>query len=118
MLGKATLVERTDVRFDYCERGRLTIANGQILDAERCYVFAEDDRGFSVWFAENPLRLFHQIALYRRGEALEGTAVHLCGDDRYDSRYEFRTDGSFIVAHAVRGPRKTYTIETRYTRER
>lgn len=116
MLGTATLVARADGRFDYREQGRLTLAGGHILDAARRYVFAAEPRGFAVLFAETPPRLFHRVALEETASGLAGTGSHRCGDDRYDSRYEFSADGSFTVRHAVIGPRKRYTMTTRYTR--
>jgi Family of unknown function (DUF6314) len=116
MTGIATFAERTDRGLDYCERGRLRLPSGQEIDAERRYVFAETPDGFAVFFAESPLRLFHRIALSRVGSDLVGEASHLCRDDHYDSRYEFRADGSFTVEHRVCGPRKRYVMLTRYAR--
>jgi hypothetical protein len=117
MTGAATLTERGDGCYDYRERGILTLASGQILDAARSYVFAETDDGFAVFFAETPPRLFHRIALIRQGASLAGGATHLCAEDLYDSRYEFRVDGSFAVEHRVRGPRKRYMMLTEYARD-
>ncbi len=116
MLGKATIVERDDGAFDYREQGKLTLASGQTLDAARRYIFAEETAGFAVLFAENPPRLFHRVALEKAASGLAGIGRHLCGDDHYDSRYEFSLRGSFVIAHAVRGHRKAYAMETRYVR--
>jgi hypothetical protein len=117
MTGTATFIGRADGWFDYAEHGRLTLADGQSLDAVRRYVFEEADDGFAVWFVEAPPRLFHRVVLRRAGTSLVGAAAHCCGDDRYDSRYEFPADGSFVIDHAVRGPRKRYVMRTRYTRD-
>jgi len=81
MLGKATIVERDDGAFDYREQGRLALISGQTLDAVRCYVFAEETAGFAVFFAENPPRLFHRVALEKNAFGLAGIGRHLCGDD-------------------------------------
>lgn len=116
MTGKATFLLRGDGRFDYMENGRLTLANGQTFDSERRYVFEENSGGFVVWFSETPLRLFHRVVLRRHRDCPIGTAVHLCGEDHYDSRYEFSSEDSFVVRHRVRGPRKGYLMETVYTR--
>lgn len=99
----------------YHERGQITLASG-VFDAERRYVFGPLPQGFSVWFAETPARLFHEIELVARDGALVGEAVHPCGDDIYTSRYVFRDDGAFTTAHIVRGPRKDYVLETMYRR--
>jgi hypothetical protein len=116
MVGKATILGRVDGRFDYVEHGRLMLADGRILDAERRYLFEQTDDGFAVRFAESPPRLFHRVALHRLGTSLAGVGTHACGDDRYDTYYEFRDDGSFLVTHAARGPRKRYVMKTRHTR--
>jgi hypothetical protein len=118
MIGTATITARGDGRFDYQERGRLRLADGQTIEGERRYIFEECDDGFRVLFAETPSRLFHQIVLCRAGPSLVGSGVHVCGEDRYDSRYEFCLDGSFHIRHAVAGPRKAYTVETGYARRR
>jgi uncharacterized protein DUF6314 len=86
------------------------------LDAERRYIFEETENVFAVLFAETPPRLFHPIALEWIGRTLVGNGTHLCGDDHYDSRYEFHTDGTFTIRHAVTGPRKHYAVTTRYSR--
>jgi hypothetical protein len=116
MSGSATIVRQDDGCFAYHERGRLRLTDGQQIDAERRYVFEECDGGFDVLFAENPPRLFHRIVLDRSGSGLVGEGMHLCGNDRYDSRYRFEADGTFTIEHAVSGPRKRYTMETLYTR--
>jgi len=115
--GSATIVRQDDGCFAYHERGRLRLTDGQKIDGERRYLFEACDGGFSVLFAESPPRLFHRIVLDRSGSSLLGRGMHLCGDDRYDSRYQFDADGSFTIEHAVSGPRKRYRIQTLYTRD-
>lgn len=114
MTGTASFVERHDGRFDYAEDGLLTLADGHSLEATRRYLFETTADGFTVRFAGSPARLFHRVALRPAGAKLVGVALHHCGDDRYESRYEFRCDGSFSIRHAVTGPRKNYAIETDY----
>lgn len=115
MRGTATFTATGDDALAYHERGQITLASG-VFDAERRYVFRPLSRGFSVWFAEHPARLFHEIELAAGNGALAGAAMHPCGEDIYRSRYVFRDDGSFTTAHVVRGPRKDYALETRYRR--
>jgi len=116
MTGIATVARRGADAFDYHEGGALVLPGGQILAAERRYLFAATENGFAVFFAETPRRLFHRVAVIPVGANLIGDATHLCGDDRYDSRYEFRAVGEFLIAHRVRGPRKRYDMVTRYSR--
>jgi hypothetical protein len=117
MLGTASFAERGEGQFDYRERGQMRLADGQMVDGERRYIFQECDGGFRVLFAGSPPRLFHRIVLNRTGPCLVGSGVHICSEDRYDSRYQFRSDGTFVVQHAVNGPHKRYAIDTRYSRD-
>ena len=116
MIGTATIARRCGGQFDYREQGGLTLPDGRTVEAERRYLFAPEDAGFTVLFAETPPRLFHRVALEKLGPNLVGIGVHLCADDCYESHYEFRADGAFTVEHRVRGPRKRYAISSRYSR--
>ena len=116
MQGTATLTATGDGALAYHEWGQITLVTG-LFDAERRYGFRSLPAGFSVWFAEHPARLFHEIELVARGNALIGDAVHLCGEDRYCSQYVFRGDGTFTTIHAVTGPRKNYVLQTTYRRD-
>jgi hypothetical protein len=117
MVGSAAISRRDDGRYDYREAGRLTLADGQTMEAERRYIFATEADGFAVFFAETPPLLFHRVVLERTGPTLVANGIHLCGADHYDTSYEFRADGSFTIRHVVTGPRKRYAMETRYTRD-
>ncbi|HYM71433.1 MAG TPA: DUF6314 family protein [Stellaceae bacterium] len=116
MTGTATIAHQRDGQFQYCERGLLRLADGQTVESHRRYIFEELPDGFRVLFADSPPRLFHRIILDKTGPNLAGSGSHVCIEDRYDSRYQFRCDGTFVVEHVVRGPRKHYTISTRYLR--
>jgi len=117
MSGTATIACQDAGRFTYHERGRLRLADGQEIDAERRYFFEGCDGGFRVLFAESPPRLFHRVVLDRSRSSLVGEGTYLCGEDRYDTHYRFDADDSFVIEHAVSGPRKHYRIETRYSRK-
>jgi hypothetical protein len=97
---------------EYREEGRVQLADGKAFYAHREYRFERAPRGFLVFFAEEPPRLFHRIELMREGDALSGSATHLCAPDVYDSDYRFLADGTFVIRHAVRGPRKDYVSAT------
>jgi len=117
MQGIATFTPLDGGRLAYREQGSLKLANGTIVQAEREYVFSGSDRGFKVFFKEDPPRLFHEISLSASsGGGLSGHARHLCLPDEYQSAYTFMLDGTFVVRHVVSGPRKDYTMMTTYTR--
>jgi hypothetical protein len=100
----------------YREEGRVQLSDGKGFDAHREYRFERAPHGFLVFFAEEPPRLFHRIELIRDGDALAGSATHLCAPDVYDSDYRFLADGTFVICHTVRGPRKDYVSTTVFKR--
>jgi len=116
MRGSATFRRLSDGRLEYAEQGRVRLPDGSVFDGSRRYGFERADGGFAVYFAPGPPRLFHRIEIVDDGAELVGTASHLCAADTYHSRYAFRPDGSFLVEHVVRGPRKDYVSRTVFTR--
>ena len=116
--GIAALTSGREGRLSYREQGWLHLADGQILKATRRYLFEKSFAGFTVLYAEDPPRVFHRIALHEENQIWAGEALHICGADHYRSRYEFLTEGSFVVRHVVRGPAKDYSMTTHYTAQR
>lgn len=115
--GRATFEATEAASLAYLEQGTMRLADGREFEATRRYLFQSKPTGFAVFFAETPLRLFHEVTLKEADGSLSGHALHLCGEDRYDSRYQFRIDGTFVIRHAVSGPKKSYALETLYRRE-
>lgn len=116
MTGTAVFAVGKDGWLTYRECGELRLTNGQAFQAERRYLFQPRSAGFAVFFAETPPRLFHDVILTETQGILWGEAPHLCADDRYMSRYEFKRDGTFSIRHVVHGPRKSYRSDTTYRR--
>ena len=119
MEGIATFTRDGADALAYHEEGQVRLAHGQVLKAHREYRFERAPGGFTVLFAEalpQLSRLFHRIELMHDRAALTGKAVHLCTPDTYDSSYQFLPDGSFVIRHAVRGPRKDYVSTTTFRR--
>ena len=117
MTGMAVFTPVAPHMLKYREEGRIRLADGKEFDGHREYLFERSPGGFVVHFAEPPPRLFHAIGILRDGEALTGSATHLCTPDTYDSSYRFLPDGSFEIRHTVRGPRKDYLSATVFTRK-
>lgn len=117
MHGMAVFMPLDHKRLAYREQGNLLLLNGTELQAEREYIFSKSEKGFEVFFKENPPRLFHEISLSPTvGGVLSGGADHLCNLDNYQSTYTFLPDGRFVIRHIVLGPRKDYTMITTYMR--
>lgn len=116
MTGVAVFLRLDPDTLAYREEARVRLADGTTLDAHREYRFARAPRGFTVYFAEHPPRLFHDIEIAHDGDALTGSALHLCSPDTYDSDYRFLADGRFTIRHTVSGPRKDYVSTTLFQR--
>jgi hypothetical protein len=116
MSGVATFTPLETGMLKYREEGRIRLTDGKEFDGHREYLFERAPGGFLVHFAETPPRLFHAIAIVRDGDALAGSATHLCTPDTYDSSYRFLPDGSFTIRHTVHGPRKDYLSATVFSR--
>ncbi|WP_245259057.1 DUF6314 family protein [Salinarimonas rosea] len=114
--GAARFTPMRDGALAYHESGTLALADGRCLRAARRYVFRAVGGGFDVLFDEAPQRRFHRILPVPEGDALVGTAAHLCGADTYESTYRFEPDGTMRIVHRVRGPAKDYVSRTLYRR--
>lgn len=112
MAGQAVFarpLRHTDAWLDYREEVLVHLPHGPTLQGSRGYLFERVEDGFIVHFIETPLRVFHHVGLAVAGDAIVGSALHLCAADRYNSRYSFLPDDRFEIEHWVCGPRKSYT---------
>lgn len=114
--GMASFTPAADGALAYEERGLLRLADRQTFRAFRRYLFRPRLCGFAVFFADEPAKLFHAIALRSEGGTFVGEGEHPCRHDIYRSRYEFQPDGCFTLTHVVKGPRYDYTMVTVYRR--
>lgn len=117
MTGRACFRPGQGGHLRYEESGTLLLPTGQAIQARRSYLYFALENGFSVWFDEPAPRLFHEVRLAAAGGVLRGSATHPCGQDQYATVYEFRPDGSFMIRHDVKGPRKDYVSVTVFRRE-
>ncbi len=105
--GEAEILPDGD-RWQYAERGTLTLAGQPGFAAHRVYKFAERDGGADVFFEDG--RFFHAFDW----EAAE--AEHLCGADLYRVRYDFGDWPDWSAVWTVAGPRKDYVMTSTYRR--
>jgi len=117
MSGTARFEPESDGTLRYREEGLLTLRDrtGPPLHFSRGYFYRFAGAALTILFDEPTPRLFEEIALSGDAANWQGTGFHPCGHDRYRSRYALDHDG-FHTVHHVQGPRKSYSIETRYTR--
>jgi hypothetical protein len=116
MKGTATFSRLPSGLLGFHEQGRVRLPDGKEFDGFRDYFFERAVNGFTVLFAETPMRIFHRITVTVDIGKMVGTASHLCIADQYDSRYTFHADGGFAIEHTVNGPRKGYVSHTEFTR--
>ena len=116
----------------YVEDGEFKADNGMVFRATRRYVYRYDEGEdtLSVWFARTDEQkradyLFHEVEFQvpadgEDGKGWKAKSGHLCVDDYYDVGYEFRFEAVNLAewrcAYSVKGPKKDYTIDGRYTR--
>jgi hypothetical protein len=108
-IGEATFTPNSGTMSVYREEGRLELANGAILTADRTYFWQQSDLGIDVSFEDG--RFFHRIA---PGDC--PTARHDCAPDIYDVRYDFSPWPRWQALWRVSGPRKDYEMKSIYTK--
>lgn len=96
----------------YREEGELVLKN-QTYNVYRDYLYKFQDQTFSIFFYENPPRLFHTLE-FTSANAAKGS--HLCGKDTYDVFYEFENPNSFKITYSIQGPKKNQLITTAFFR--
>ncbi|MBS0123917.1 trigger factor [Aestuariicoccus sp. KMU-90] len=87
------------------ESGTLILPGQGAFQAERRYLWAAD---LSVRFDDG--RFFHAVP------PEGGQAAHWCDPDQYDADYDFSAWPDWSCTWRVRGPRKDYTMSSRYRR--
>ena len=100
----------------YLESGQMVLRNGQTLEFSRRYVYRFHPGRMEVFFDEPVLRLFQSVELLGDSAQVIGQGFHNCPPDVYASNYRFSLPTGFSITHRVDGPRKSYDIQTEFTR--
>lgn len=125
--------EDLGMEYLYVEDGEFKADNGMAFRATRRYVYRYDEQGdkLSVWFVrtdgqERADYLFHEVEFdvppegEDDGKGWRAKSGHLCVEDFYDVKYEFRFGAvnlrEWRCAYSVKGPKKDYTIDGTYSR--
>ncbi len=93
------------------QTGTLDIGTATPLVATRRYVWTAEAGRIEVLFDD--MRPFHTIPL----NTVRPETTHLCPPDRYHVAYDFAEFPSWTAIWRVEGPRKSYVMDSRYTRE-
>lgn len=115
MSGRADFVPMTGQTLHYLEEGTVRARDGREMRFARRYIYSVEQYAIAVFFDEVPPRLFQHIPLTLLAGRLAGDGEHLCGMDRYQSKYLFDlAKHNILIRHVVQGPRKDYVLETHY----
>ena len=90
----------------YRETGTLSMPGAAPMLAERRYRWCAD---LSVYFEDG--RFFHTVP------PAGGQTRHWCDPDSYVADYDFGPWPAFVVTWTVQGPRKSYVMTSRFTRQ-
>jgi len=101
---------------DYKEAMVLPNSPNQQANAFRLYEYRITESGFDIFFADGATNgdLFLSFA-FTQASLL--TCHHLCIKDHYDATFEFLSENVFELSFTVDGPKKDYSIHTRFTRQ-
>ena len=94
----------------YREEGELRIAGQPVIRAERQYLWRAIDGG-AIDVAFDDGRPFHRIA-----SGAVPNDRHYCDPDIYDVAYDFSAWPEWACHWQVKGPRKDYSMMSRYCR--
>lgn len=100
---------------DYREDGTFYANNGKTYKIFREYLYRLEKDTISVYFAEKPPRLMHTLE-FIFPTLKSAKALHQCDCDLYEGFYEFDFPEAFNLSYSVKGPKKNYTISTRFER--
>ncbi|SPH17595.1 hypothetical protein DEA8626_01118 [Defluviimonas aquaemixtae] len=97
------------VGLHYHEEGHLKLGPGPEMKAVRDYLWREADGRIAVDYGDG--QPFHDF------DPVEPEARHRCAPDEYRVRYDFSGWPNWSAVWVVSGPRKDYTMISRYSRE-
>jgi len=99
----------------YEEQGTLILDDGTILNPSKRYQWREEEGNIALYFDDGVTKgtRFHTLNFIDKNRA---EAEHLCGEDFYQSEYQFNFPDTFTVIHTVKGPSKNYVSLSQFTR--
>ena len=115
----------------YQENGIFFFEDGKSFEASKRYIYSILNDDIYVYFNDksdgdvendaNKRRLFHTFGISKTQlrqdqNSLIVEALHLCIDDKYQVKYEFKFNNlnKFLIIYDVKGPKKNYVSETSF----
>ncbi|REG82434.1 DUF6314 family protein [Marinomonas pollencensis] len=85
-------------------------------NAFRRYTYRMTEAGFDIYFSDGATdgALFLSFA-FTQASLL--TSHHLCIKDHYNAKFEFLSEQEFVLSFTVEGPKKDYSIHTRFIKQ-
>lgn len=108
MWGTARFTPKSPHEFLYREEGLFIGATTHKIHQE--YLFRLEDDKIVLFFHEKPPRLFLKLEFNHHC----ATGTHLCKCDLYQAFFDFTDKNHFTTKYIVKGPKKNYSIETKY----
>lgn len=100
-----------------CEEAVLIDYGGRRLKGEQVTLWRfVDPEGPILHFRGG--RFFCSMRFERTAARWRAALIHHCGDDLYDGNAVIEGDDGWRLVWSVSGPRKDYTLDTRYRRDR
>jgi Family of unknown function (DUF6314) len=108
----------------YQEQGSvIAFGSSKMFAAYRAYAYVYDQGTIAVHFwdsaREQPAELLHTLhfqSTHDTSQTLVATGTHGCANDIYRARYVFVSREHFQLTYQVQGPRKSYTIQTYFSK--
>jgi hypothetical protein len=115
--GKATFEKIDEKSLSYREEGRLQTEKS-FVDFYRNYIYILRENVLDVIHGEGPQQgqLYQSYQMAHDCASLIPISNHFCDPDTYEAQYQLTDKNTFDLVTKVTGPKKGYTISTRFTR--
>lgn len=103
-------------RLHMTEKGRMSLTNGTAVEAENNWIWQHvSETRMNICFYREPEEVYHALDFTPSRDGYSASASHQCGPDIYSGTYDIGKD-AITVHQSVKGPRKSYQLESRYRR--
>lgn len=114
--GSVTFTPQDDGRLLYQERGQLyQTATQAVSDVTRSYIYELRDDTLVIYY-NDPTRqgeILHELSFAEEEKAFVSHHCHLCVQDTYDLTFRFGADRHIEMDYVVKGPEKSYAMQSR-----
>jgi len=116
-VGEAMIAARGDTATAICAETLMIDYAGQRFAGEQTMLWRFDDADGPTLFSRDG-RFLVAMRFRQDGGLARASFSHECNEDLYKGAAEISDESSWRLVWNVRGPRKDYTLDTRYSRIR